>query len=63
MGSQALAMQVVATTPQNVAIPMQLLLVPSEGNDLAGLVFDDLAQVGGRWGRGFLADVCWKLSA
>lgn len=50
MGSQALAMQVVATTPANVAIPMQLLLVPSEGNDLAGLVFDDLAQVRGRQG-------------
>ncbi|KAK9832703.1 hypothetical protein WJX81_002198 [Elliptochloris bilobata] len=42
--SQALSMQVVATTPHGIAIPMRLLLVPSEGNDLAGFVFDALAQ-------------------
>lgn len=46
-------MQVVATTPQNVAIPMQLLLVPSEGNELSAMVFNDLAKVRGAAGLGF----------
>ncbi len=51
--NEALGMQVVATTPQNVAIPMQLLLVPSEGNELSAMVFNDLAEVRGGAGLGF----------
>ncbi len=38
-------MQVVATTPAGLPIPMQLLIVPAEGNLLADLAYRELPPV------------------